>query len=213
LGVWRSYDALGAILAAPDFVIIGHVTLDRFGEVTRPGGAVLYAAVAAHRLGLSVGLLTSHGDDFPLDAIPTRIEAVSVPARETARLGVAALPAEPGPGALPLARGRARPGGHRGRVAPARADRRPHGRPRRRAALRQRRPLRGAAATHDGGGPDGRGRRLRRDVPRRVPALGRSLARGGRRGLRGLALRRGRGLDGGPRPDSPRCGAQGVRGE
>src|SRR5213078_3544275 len=85
LGVWRSHDALGAILAAPDFVIIGHVTLDRFGEVTRPGGAVLYAAVAAHRLGLSVGLLTSHGNDFPLDAIPTRIEVVSVPARETTR--------------------------------------------------------------------------------------------------------------------------------
>ena len=53
--------------------------------MTRPGGAVLYAAVAAHRLGLSVGLLTSHGDDFPLDAIPTRIEVVSVPARETTR--------------------------------------------------------------------------------------------------------------------------------
>jgi 1D-myo-inositol 3-kinase len=70
-------------VSAPDFVAIGHVTLDRFGETTRPGGSALYAAVTAHRLGLSVGLLTSHGDDFPLDVIPSKIEVVSVPADET----------------------------------------------------------------------------------------------------------------------------------
>jgi 1D-myo-inositol 3-kinase len=70
-------------VSAPDFVAIGHVTLDRFGESTRPGGSALYAAVTAHRLGLSVGLLTSHGDDFPLDVIPSKIEVVSVPADET----------------------------------------------------------------------------------------------------------------------------------
>src|SRR5439155_11727791 len=73
LGVWRSHDDLGSVLAAPDFVAIGHVTLDRVGDATRPGGAALYAAVTAHRLGLSVGLLTSHAGDFPLDAIPSRI--------------------------------------------------------------------------------------------------------------------------------------------
>jgi sugar/nucleoside kinase (ribokinase family) len=72
-------------VSAPDFVAIGHVTLDRFGESTRPGGSALYAAVAAHRLGLSVGLLTSHGDDFPLDVIPPKIEVVSVPAAGTTR--------------------------------------------------------------------------------------------------------------------------------
>ena len=70
-------------MSAPDFVAIGHVTLDRFGEATRPGGSALYAAVTAHRLGLSVGLLTSHGDDFPLDVIPPKIEVVSVPAADT----------------------------------------------------------------------------------------------------------------------------------
>src|SRR5688500_14839859 len=76
-------------MSAPDFVAIGHVTLDRFeDEATgqtrvRPGGTALYAAVTAHRLGLSVGLLTSHGDDFPLDAIPPAIEVISVPAAET----------------------------------------------------------------------------------------------------------------------------------
>ena len=70
-------------MSSPDFVAIGHVTLDRFGESTRPGGSALYAAVTAHRLGLSVGLLTSHGDDFPLEVIPPKIEVISIPADET----------------------------------------------------------------------------------------------------------------------------------
>jgi sugar/nucleoside kinase (ribokinase family) len=70
-------------VSAPDFVAIGHVTLDRFGDATRPGGSALYAAVTAHRLGLSVGLLTSHGDEFPLEVIPPKIEVVSIPADET----------------------------------------------------------------------------------------------------------------------------------
>ena len=72
-------------MSAPDFVAIGHVTLDRIGEATRPGGAALFAAVTAYRLGLSVGLLTSHGEDFPLDLIPSRIEVVGIPAADTTR--------------------------------------------------------------------------------------------------------------------------------
>ena len=76
---------MGRRLSAPDFVAVGHVTLDRIGEATRPGGSALYAAVTAHRLGLSVGILTSHGDDFPLDVIPSKIEVVSVPAADTTR--------------------------------------------------------------------------------------------------------------------------------
>jgi len=67
----------------PDFVAIGHVTVDRFGAAVRPGGAALYAAVAAHRLGLSAAILTSHGEDFPLEAIPPQIEVVSVDAPAT----------------------------------------------------------------------------------------------------------------------------------
>jgi sugar/nucleoside kinase (ribokinase family) len=70
-------------MSAPDFVAVGHVTLDRIGDAVRPGGAALYAAVTAHRLGLSVGLLTSHGDDFPLEDIPPQIEVVTVPAPAT----------------------------------------------------------------------------------------------------------------------------------
>jgi sugar/nucleoside kinase (ribokinase family) len=77
-------------VSAPDFVAIGHVTLDRFGDggrdrapLVRPGGSALYAAITAHRLGLSVGLLTSHAADFPLDVIPSKIEVVTIPADET----------------------------------------------------------------------------------------------------------------------------------
>jgi 1D-myo-inositol 3-kinase len=70
-------------VSAPEFVAIGHVTLDRFGDEVRLGGAALYAAVTADRLGLSAGILTSHADDFPLDLVPPRIEVVSVPAAAT----------------------------------------------------------------------------------------------------------------------------------
>jgi sugar/nucleoside kinase (ribokinase family) len=71
-------------VSAPDFVAIGHVTLDRFPDgLVRPGGSALYAAVTAHRLGLSAGILTSHADDFPLHALPPQIEIVSVEAPQT----------------------------------------------------------------------------------------------------------------------------------
>lgn len=70
-------------MSAPDFVVVGHVTLDHFGEATRPGGTALYAAVTAHRLGLSAGILTSHGADFPLEAVPPQIEVVTLEAPAT----------------------------------------------------------------------------------------------------------------------------------
>jgi sugar/nucleoside kinase (ribokinase family) len=70
-------------MSAPEFIAIGHVTLDRFGDEIRPGGSALYAAITADRLGLSAGILTSHADDFPLDLMPPRIEVVSVPAPAT----------------------------------------------------------------------------------------------------------------------------------
>ena len=70
-------------MPAPEFIAIGHVTLDRFGDDVRPGGSALYAAITADRLGLSAGILTSHAADFPLDLVPPRIEVVSVPAPAT----------------------------------------------------------------------------------------------------------------------------------
>jgi sugar/nucleoside kinase (ribokinase family) len=70
-------------MTAPEFVAIGHVTLDHFGDLTRPGGAALYAAITAQRLGLSAAILTSHAPDFPLDDIPTRIEIVGLDTEAT----------------------------------------------------------------------------------------------------------------------------------
>ncbi len=68
---------------ACDFVAVGHVTLDHTPRGRRPGGAAYYAAITAHRLGLRVGLLTSHGPDFPPEALPSDISVVNVPAPRT----------------------------------------------------------------------------------------------------------------------------------
>ncbi len=67
----------------PQFVAVGHVTLDHIGEDVRPGGAGLYAALTAHRLGCSVSLLTSFGPDFPRGVLPPDIQVVNVPAPRT----------------------------------------------------------------------------------------------------------------------------------
>jgi len=80
-------------VSAPAFLAIGHVTLDRSGADAEPGGAALYAAVTAHRLGASAGILTSHAEDFPLDRIPPQIEVVSVPSRRTTTIARGADPA------------------------------------------------------------------------------------------------------------------------
>ena len=67
----------------PQFVAVGHVTLDHFGEDVRPGGTALYAALTAHRLGCSVGLLTSFGPDFPRSLFPPGLEVANVPSPKT----------------------------------------------------------------------------------------------------------------------------------
>lgn len=67
-------------MTAPDFVAIGHVTVDRTETGTRPGGGALYAALTAHRFGFRVGLLTSYGPDFfPGEVLPPEILVVNVP--------------------------------------------------------------------------------------------------------------------------------------
>lgn len=66
-----------------DFVAVGHVTLDHTQSGTRPGGAAYYAALTAHRLGLSVGLVTSFGPDFPSGELPGDIDVVNVPTDRT----------------------------------------------------------------------------------------------------------------------------------
>ncbi|HLC43297.1 MAG TPA: PfkB family carbohydrate kinase, partial [Methylomirabilota bacterium] len=67
----------------PDFLAIGHVTLDETENGLLPGGSCLYSALLAHRLGLRVSVVTSLGPDFPREIIPSEIELVSTPSRET----------------------------------------------------------------------------------------------------------------------------------
>jgi sugar/nucleoside kinase (ribokinase family) len=66
-----------------DFVAIGHLTLDRTADGTRPGGAAYYAAMTAHRLGLRAAVLTSSGPEFPPDALPSDVEVENVPSDRT----------------------------------------------------------------------------------------------------------------------------------
>jgi sugar/nucleoside kinase (ribokinase family) len=67
----------------PDLVVAGHVTLDVTSGGTRPGGAAYYAALAARRLGLRVGLLTSFAPDFPANALPSDISVAKVDSPQT----------------------------------------------------------------------------------------------------------------------------------
>jgi 1D-myo-inositol 3-kinase len=92
-------------VSTPEFVTVGHVTLDHFGESIRPGGAALYAAITAHRLGLSAAILTSHAVDFPIDDVPTQIEVVGLEAGAT----TAFEPREAVGGRVLRARGVAKP--------------------------------------------------------------------------------------------------------
>jgi sugar/nucleoside kinase (ribokinase family) len=72
----------------PDFVAVGHVTVDELPGGLRPGGSVLYAGLLAHRQGQRVGLVTSYGPDFPPDVLPPEIEVVNVPAPASTRFAL-----------------------------------------------------------------------------------------------------------------------------
>ena len=54
-------------MAAPDFVVVGHVTRDIVADGWRPGGTPTFAAVQAHRLGYSVGVVTRTAGDVGLE--------------------------------------------------------------------------------------------------------------------------------------------------
>ncbi len=66
-----------------DFLAIGHVTHDRVGGRIRLGGAALYSALTATRMGKRAGIVTSYGKDFAgrnvLDGILTMVQ----PAEQT----------------------------------------------------------------------------------------------------------------------------------
>jgi sugar/nucleoside kinase (ribokinase family) len=55
-------------MSAPDFVVCGHAARDIVPGGWRMGGTVTFAAVQAHRLGMSVGVVTAAADDFDVGA-------------------------------------------------------------------------------------------------------------------------------------------------
>ncbi|MEA2640564.1 MAG: hypothetical protein QOF51_1958 [Chloroflexota bacterium] len=67
----------------PDYVLIGHVTRDRSRDGERPGGTVLYAAVAAARLGRRVGIVTACEPDFGLPSTLAGVAVHRVPSNRT----------------------------------------------------------------------------------------------------------------------------------
>jgi sugar/nucleoside kinase (ribokinase family) len=65
--------------SAPDFVVVGHVVKDVVGDGWRPGGTVTFAAVQAHRLGMSVGVVTRAADELDVAALLPFAEIESRP--------------------------------------------------------------------------------------------------------------------------------------
>ncbi len=70
-------------MAAPDFLAIGHVSRDVTPEGHTLGGAVVFGAVTAARMGLGPAIVTSAGPDFDLGAALAGIPAHVVPAEAT----------------------------------------------------------------------------------------------------------------------------------
>lgn len=63
----------------PEFVVAGHIVRDVVPEGWRAGGTVTFAAVQAHRLGLSVGVVTRVGEDIDVPALLPFAEVVALP--------------------------------------------------------------------------------------------------------------------------------------
>ena len=58
----------------PDFLVVGHIALDRKGNSLVPGGTAAYVAITAQRLGLKVGVLTSAPPDLELGTFIQGVE-------------------------------------------------------------------------------------------------------------------------------------------
>jgi len=70
-------------MAAPDYVLVGHITRDVVPDGYTVGGTVTYAGLTASRLGRRVGVLTSAGPDLDIAAALPGIELAVVPAEAT----------------------------------------------------------------------------------------------------------------------------------
>jgi len=69
-------------LSVPEYLVIGHVTRDLVpGNGWRFGGTATYSALTAHRLGLSVAVLTSSRTPPRFDSVP-QIQVIQVPSEQ-----------------------------------------------------------------------------------------------------------------------------------
>ena len=66
----------------PTVLVVGHVTLDRYGEGLTPGGTVGYATHTYRGLGARVRAVTRAAPDYPVGALDG-VETVVVPSAET----------------------------------------------------------------------------------------------------------------------------------
>src|SRR5260370_38082966 len=88
-----------------DLMAIGHITFDETPSGVRPGGSAYYVALAARRLGLEVGVLTSIAPDFPSDVFPTGITVATVSSPRPTRYRVGGAGGLRPPALLSRARG------------------------------------------------------------------------------------------------------------
>ncbi len=70
-------------MTTPDIVVVGHAVRDIVRDGWRLGGTVSFAAVQAHRLGLSVGLVTRASADFDVAAQLPFAQVVQEPSEVT----------------------------------------------------------------------------------------------------------------------------------
>ena len=67
-------------MGTPEFVVVGHTARDIVAGGFRLGGTTTYAAAQAHRLGLSVGVVTSAVEELGVEAALPFAKVVRVPA-------------------------------------------------------------------------------------------------------------------------------------
>jgi sugar/nucleoside kinase (ribokinase family) len=70
-------------MAAPDFLVVGHLVQDKVAGGYRLGGTAAYASLTAHRLGLRTAILTRAAADLDLSSLPPDIEVHRLPSPQT----------------------------------------------------------------------------------------------------------------------------------
>jgi len=70
-------------MAAPDFLVVGHLVQDKVAGGYRLGGTAAYASLTAHRLGLRTAILTRVAADLDLSSLPPEIEVHRLPSPQT----------------------------------------------------------------------------------------------------------------------------------